>query len=53
MDLLQRENKHIIKYGKVPKNEAIQLFKTKKNEILEDDLFFHNILNKIYNDLTK
>ena len=44
---------YIIKYGKLPKNEAIQLFRTKKNEILEDDLFFHNILNKINNDITK
>ena len=41
---------YIIKYGKLEKLEAITLFKTKKPDLLEDDLFFHNILNKINND---
>ena len=44
---------YIIQYGKLHKNEAIKLFRTKQNELLEDDLFFHNILNKINNDITK
>jgi hypothetical protein len=38
---------YIIKYGKINKGDAIKLFLTKKPDILEDDLFFHNILNKL------
>jgi len=38
---------YIIKYGNIEKTEAIDLFKTKKPDILEDEFFFHNILNKI------
>ena len=38
---------YLVKYGKLSKEESIELFKTKKENILEDDLFFHNILNKI------
>lgn len=38
---------YLIKYGKLSKAVSIELFKTKKENIVEDDLFFHNILNKI------
>ena len=38
---------YLIKYGKLSKVESIELFKTKKETIVEDELFFHNILNKI------
>ena len=38
---------YLIKYGKFRKAECIELFKTKKETIVEDELFFHNILNKI------
>ena len=38
---------YLIKYGRLGKVESIELFKTKKDSIVEDDLFFHNILNKI------
>lgn len=38
---------YLIKYGKLGKTESVELFKTKKEEIVEDDLFFHNILNQI------
>ena len=42
---------YIIKYGKIQKHEAINLFKTKKHELIQDELFFDNILNKISNQL--
>ena len=38
---------YIIKYGKFSKLEAILFFKTKKLELIQDELFFDNILNKI------
>jgi hypothetical protein len=38
---------YLIKYGKLRKAVCIELFKTKKDTIVEDELFFHNILNKI------
>lgn len=38
---------YLIKYGKISKDEAIKLFLTKKPDIYEDELFFHNILNQI------
>jgi protein-tyrosine phosphatase len=38
---------YLIKYGRMTKDESIKLFLTKKSDIYEDDLFFHNILNQI------
>ena len=38
---------YLIKFGKLNKEDAISFYKTKKTEIYEDELFFHNILNKI------
>ena len=38
---------YLIKYGRMTKDESIKLFLTKKPDIYEDDLFFHNILNQI------
>jgi hypothetical protein len=38
---------YLIKYGRIKKDEAIKLFLTKKPDIFEDELFFHNILNQI------
>ena len=38
---------YLIKYGNMSKSEALKLFLTKKSDIYEDNLFFHNILNQI------
>jgi hypothetical protein len=41
---------YLIKFGRLDKDDAINFYKTKKPDIYEDDLFFHNILNKINNE---
>ena len=38
---------YIIKFGNLNKNIAIELFKTKKENIAEESLYFDAILNKI------
>lgn len=38
---------YLIKYGKLNKMHAIELFKTKKENILEEGLYFNSILKKI------
>tara|TARA_B110001450_G_C17340728_1_gene367369 strand:- start:202 stop:621 length:420 start_codon:yes stop_codon:yes gene_type:complete len=41
---------YLIKFGKLKKLEAIQYFKTKKENIIEEGIYFNNILNKISNN---